>query len=274
MRPYATVSPLYWTGSTGKKLRKVPDAQRVSLYLMTCPHSHQTGIYYLPMMYLCNEVGIQEKGASKALAWLSQEGFSVYDSASEWVWVCEMASWQIGASLSESDKRCRGVHQYLTSLPALPFLDRFIARYTSDYHLPPSLEISPLQGATEGASSEQSGTGTGTGTEQNRINGASSALPTDVAAVFEHWKQIHDHPKSQLDDKRVKLIRVALKSYSAEQLCQAIDGYKNSPHHMGQNDRKTVYDDIELFLRDAKHIDAGLKFADAGTTDPRYRGAI
>jgi hypothetical protein len=43
-------------------------------------------------------------------------------------------------------------------------------------------------------------------------------------------------------------------------LCQAISGYCNSPHHMGQNEKNAVYDDIELLLRDAKHIDAGLKF--------------
>lgn len=95
-------------------------------------------------------------------------------------------------------------------------------------------------------------------------NGTMSALPTDVTGVFEHWKREHGHPKSQLDEKRLKLIRVALKSYTPEQLCQSISGYKNSPHHMGQNDRRTVYDDIELFLRDAKHIDAGLKFAEQG----------
>lgn len=52
----------------------------------------------------------------------------------------------------------------------------------------------------------------------------------------------------------------ALKDYSEAALCQAITGYLNSPHHMGQNDRATVFDDIELFLRDAKHIDAGIKF--------------
>lgn len=111
-----------------------------------------------------------------------------------------------------------------------------------------------------------------------RPNGHSSALPTDVHAVFDHWRQIHNHPQSALGEKRVKVIRVALRSYSAEQLCKAIEGYKKSPHHMGQNDRKTVYDDIELFLRDEKHIDAGLKLADAGAAgwkdDPRYRGAI
>lgn len=103
-------------------------------------------------------------------------------------------------------------------------------------------------------------------TEQKQ-NGHQSALPTDVTGVFEHWKREHGHPKSQLDEKRLKLIRVALKSYTPEQLCQSISGYKNSPHHMGQNDRRTVYDDIELFLRDAKHIDAGLKFAEQGVRE-------
>jgi hypothetical protein len=37
-----------------------------------------------------------------------------------------------------------------------------------------------------------------------------------------------------------------------------------SPHHMGQNDRATRFDDIGLLLRDAAHIDAGLRFH----TDP------
>lgn len=42
MRPYATISPLFWAGATGKRLRSNPDAQRVAL---------------------------------KALKWLSKEGF-------------------------------------------------------------------------------------------------------------------------------------------------------------------------------------------------------
>jgi hypothetical protein len=79
---------------------------------------------------------------------------------------------------------------------------------------------------------------------------------------------VHNHPRSQLDEKRRKVIRHALKRYSEADLCMAISGYLNSPHHMGENDRNAVYDDIELLLRDAKHIDAGLKFhADPPRTD-------
>lgn len=81
-----------------------------------------------------------------------------------------------------------------------------------------------------------------------------------VNRVFAHWRTVHDHPRARLDAKRRKLIHNALKGYSEADLCQAISGYLNSPHHMGQNDRNTKYDDIELMLRDAKHIDAGLRF--------------
>lgn len=88
--------------------------------------------------------------------------------------------------------------------------------------------------------------------------GAEKADP--IQRVFDHWRDIHRKPRAQLDAKRRKLIRGALGAYSEADLCQAISGYLNSPHHMGQNDRATVYDSIELLLRDAEHIDAGLKF--------------
>lgn len=135
MRPYAQVSPLFWTGKTGKKLRQHGDIQRAAAYLMTSPHSHQSGVYWLPLLYLSSEVGLSIEGASKALAWLSNEGFAKYDEGTEWIWVCEMAAWQIGTELSPTDKRCKGLQQYLTTLPDLPFLPAFIARYRTAFHL-------------------------------------------------------------------------------------------------------------------------------------------
>ncbi len=82
-----------------------------------------------------------------------------------------------------------------------------------------------------------------------------------VEQVFEHWKSTFEHPKAVLTPKRRKLIRAALADYSLEDVLASLSGYQHSPHHMGENDRKTRYDDIELFLRDAKHIEAGLGFA-------------
>lgn len=92
-------------------------------------------------------------------------------------------------------------------------------------------------------------------------NGLGEKIPSEtIQRVFDHWRTEHGHLQSKLDDKRRKLIATALHGYSEADLCQAISGYRNSPHHMGQNDRDTVYDSIELMLRSPKQVDAGLKF--------------
>lgn len=83
-----------------------------------------------------------------------------------------------------------------------------------------------------------------------------------VIVVFDHWRVVHGHEKAKLDAKRTKLIREALKLYPADDLKRCISGYKLSTWHQGKNDRKQIFDDIGLFLRDAKHIDDGIKLAD------------
>jgi hypothetical protein len=93
--------------------------------------------------------------------------------------------------------------------------------------------------------------------DMSRRNGTDGA----VEAVFKHWQLVHGHERAKLDGKRKKLILARLaEGYSEADLCQAIAGYLHSPHHMGQNDKGTKYTDIELLLRDATHVDRGLKF--------------
>ena len=82
-----------------------------------------------------------------------------------------------------------------------------------------------------------------------------------VERIFQHWQAEFRKQRSALDGKRRRTIEAALKLHDEPTLCQAISGYRNSPHHMGENDQRTVYDDIGLFLRDATHIENGLKFA-------------
>ena len=94
---------------------------------------------------------------------------------------------------------------------------------------------------------------------------SSPATQDDLAgSLFEFWKQTHGHPKAKLDAKRRRVIAAALKLYDAETLRQSISGYLLSPFHMGENEHKRKYDDIELMLRDARHIDDGLAFSKPG----------
>lgn len=95
------------------------------------------------------------------------------------------------------------------------------------------------------------------------LNGHTEITTTPFQQVFDHWKIVHQHPNAVGDEKRQRTIRARLRDgYTVEQLCQAIDGCKNSPHHMGQNDTSTVYDDLSLICRDATHVDKFIKLAD------------
>lgn len=82
-------------------------------------------------------------------------------------------------------------------------------------------------------------------------------LDAPIAAVFEHWRSVMGKGKrAALTAKRAGKIRGRLREgYTAPELCRAVDGCKRSPHHQGQNDGGTVYDDIELICRDQQHVD-------------------
>lgn len=77
--------------------------------------------------------------------------------------------------------------------------------------------------------------------------------------VFEHWRVMLKHPKAKATPERKKLIAKALKTYSVAELQRAISGVTKSPHHMGQNDRNTRYDDLGLILRDAAHVEGFMR---------------
>lgn len=79
---------------------------------------------------------------------------------------------------------------------------------------------------------------------------------SSVAEVFAHWKSIMGHDRARMDLKRAQVIRDRMRDgYSTEDLCLAIEGCASSAWHMGENDRRTVYDSITLILRDADHTD-------------------
>jgi uncharacterized protein YdaU (DUF1376 family) len=111
--------------------------------------------------------------------------------------------------------------------------------------------------------STSTSTSTSTSRSYSPLRGAPVRSGPDSGAVrrvFDHWRGAWNHPRAQLDAKRRRTIAAALKIFDEAELRRSIDGYRFSPHHCGQNDKRTQYDDIELFLRDAKHVETGLQF--------------
>jgi len=92
-------------------------------------------------------------------------------------------------------------------------------------------------------------------------NGSGLALIDSEAlnprqSVFEAWiRSTGRTGRTQLDGKRARLIDQALAVYPIKDVLDAVQGWSQSPHHRGENDRATVYNDLELLLRDAEHIE-------------------
>jgi hypothetical protein len=82
------------------------------------------------------------------------------------------------------------------------------------------------------------------------------ARPDDpTAAVFDAWRESTGKHRAQLDDKRLRKIKAALRTYPLPDVLDAVRGWANSPHHRGENDQGTVYNELTLLLRDAEHIE-------------------
>lgn len=86
--------------------------------------------------------------------------------------------------------------------------------------------------------------------------------PVPSRVIFDYWREVHNHPKARLDDKRRKLINARLSDgYTVEDLMTAIDGCKASLFHQGDNRDGKVYDGLDLICRDGAHVDQFIKIA-------------
>jgi hypothetical protein len=136
MREYAKVAPRFWTGETGRGIRKAgPDATLVALYLLTCPHANMVGLYYLPLPFIGHETGLSARRVRAAFDSLVRLDFVRHDAEREMVWVREMARFQVAPRLKGTDKRVTGIRALLSRLPATPLLTPFMERYARVFHL-------------------------------------------------------------------------------------------------------------------------------------------
>ena len=174
MRNYAKISPQFWIGSTGRKLRDAgPEATLVALYLLSNPHANMLGLYYLPQLYIAHETGLGIEGASKGLRRAIEAEFCDYDEASEVVFVCEMARFQIAERLEPKDKRCIGIQREYDALPNNLFLPNFYEKYVGAFHLKNRREgTSPLEEAPKALRSQEQEQEQEQEREQERAGGA------------------------------------------------------------------------------------------------------
>ena len=149
MREYGKVSPTFWTGKTGRQIQKLGGIEAVLLafYLMTNRHSNMIGLYYLPVSYIVEDIGVMPfKGASKGLLRafeaLKEADFAFYDDTSKEIYLPEMATYQIAECLKPGDRQIQGVMNLLFQYRKSCFFWDFYEKYKVPFNLP---EIDPIE---------------------------------------------------------------------------------------------------------------------------------
>lgn len=256
MRDYGIVTPAFWIGETGKKLRGDVNAQLLAMYLMTSPHSSMTGVFHCPVIYMAHETGMTFEGASKGLQRLCEVGFCEYDEASECVFVINMASFQIAESLKPGDNRIAGLKKEVAKMAPAVFKYRFIATYSVAF----CLEIQPEKTSpSEAPAKPRTGSGarTGSGSEdktppRKRSEKASAFIIPDWinAAHWTTWHSCAKRKKATDDQKQMAVDKLdawrkAGKDYASALENAALGGYQglflpDKPDDKFQSTRKPM----------------------------------
>lgn len=127
---YGVIFPEFWTGDTGRELRKFgKDAQLLGLYLATNRHANMIGLYRLLVDDVKHETGLGMKAIARAFDATGRTEYAVFDAGSAYVWVRNMARFRLGLKpgevLEAEDNKVKAVNRIYQALDANPFLGSF-----------------------------------------------------------------------------------------------------------------------------------------------------
>jgi hypothetical protein len=186
-RVYRAVFGSFWTGDTGKQLKRAGrDAQVLAAYLMTSPHGTFIGVYHLPKAYIEADTGLTASAITRELKTLRRLRFATYLDADEWVFVINAYFHQCaddeGHLPAEGDNRVAGARAILGRAPK-PLQRAFAERYGPPFQ---GATPAPSKGLTQPLADQvqvqETGTGTGN-SEQGEGPGEGAATPAAGAAA-------------------------------------------------------------------------------------------
>ncbi|NOQ48726.1 MAG: hypothetical protein GQ576_06295, partial [Methanococcoides sp.] len=84
-----------------------------------------------------------------------------------------------------------------------------------------------------------------------------SSKPDIAEKIFGFWCEVMAKGNSKFTAKRKKAVAARIKDgYTEEDFMQAILNCSRSPFHMGENDRQTLYNDLELICRSGEKLES------------------
>lgn len=262
---YRRVVPTFWTDPDVK--RKLTREQKLLLlYFCTSPHSNMIGVYYCPLAYASNEADLPVDDIRRALAG-PLAGFVTYDEETEEVFVHALAKHNIGDELTAAgkngkpDHRIAGVEKLLEAVHSPRLRRAFLTRYADAYRLTmplPDQREAPSEPLASPLGSPSEAIAVHSSNKTKHSAPAPRSVPSpDEQAVLDHYRTVHPKRlRGAPPDKVLRLLRSALRSYPATDLCRAIDGNAASQFH-----RDGGHLGLDLILRDATKIDFFLDLA-------------
>ncbi|WP_417568754.1 hypothetical protein [Parasutterella excrementihominis] len=132
-RSYAKIFTGKWRSRSFRTLRGNPWAIVLQDYLMSCPASEMSGVFYMPKYLIEGELGIPHDELENAIRILEEADFCrFYDD--EYVFVFNMARYQIADALSPDDNRWKSLMRDIEEMPD-NIRREFIIRYNDDFNL-------------------------------------------------------------------------------------------------------------------------------------------
>lgn len=142
---YRSIDAAFWTDPAVRALS--PEEKLLYFYLISNPHTHLSGIYYLPVSFVIHETGLTESQARKAIDTLSKGSLVEYDGDREVVWVVKMLRHQ-----STSPKTMVAVAKQLKRVHKSPLIANLLQEYHTlpiPYRYPTDTSLSESESGSE-----------------------------------------------------------------------------------------------------------------------------
>lgn len=122
---YKVIHEQFWTDPKIRNLKM--EDKFLFLYLITNPHSHSTGIYYLPKKIITLDTGI-DRGIDRGIKELSDRGLISYDKDIKIVFVKNMLKYQ-NSNQNYNENQKKGIAKHLSKLHNSILIKEFLDFY-------------------------------------------------------------------------------------------------------------------------------------------------
>lgn len=194
---YRAIDARFWTDPKVRTLS--PENKLLFLYLVTSPHAHYSGLYYLSLETISYETGISKKGVTYGIDTLSV-GYLVHiDRVSDLIWVVNMFRYQ-----SRSPKLVANLVKHLDELHNSPLIPRFLEHY-ADLEIPYEYPIDGVsiqeqeqeQYQEQNQEQEQEEEKARISSENSYITKKGRKLSGDKLAFFERFWEAFDYKEGK-----------------------------------------------------------------------------